>query len=179
MNKELLEIARQFKSDCEKEPGRLINHFHYFLVKTDGSVEYRKTMPYIVTNVDTLAIVNEYGHQEIAYYSHNEYTEYSSKCLCLSDNGDSECFTIGDWTLTFDGISFIWNEGEWSRLKLTKGGVEYMLLFRYFELVAKYWNIVKLFMEAEGPKHLELLLKPFTDKGEVGRWNGYYRILKY
>lgn len=178
MNTELLEIARQFKSDCEKEPRRLINYFHYFLVKTDGSVEYRKTMPYIVTHADTLVIVNEYGFQAVAYYSGNDYTAYKSKCLCLSDNGDSESFSIGDWSLTFDGLNFIWNEGDWPRLKLTKEGFEYLLLFQNYDSVAKNWDIVKLFMEAEGPKHLELLLKQYTDKGEIKRWEGKYKIMK-
>lgn len=175
MKQEILEIAKQYQVDCSKDVKHVSNSFHYISFNTDDTVGYRKSLPYVVSNVEKLVVINMYGFKAVAYYTGNDYIAYSSQSLCLSDDGDSETITIDGWTLKFFGMEFIWNQGDWPKLELQKDNFKYEIIFRNYEAMVNNWSIVKLFMEAEGPKHLELLLKPYLEKNEIVE-NGYYKI---
>lgn len=175
MKQEFLEIAKQYKEDCNKIEKRARNFYHYLLFKYDGTIEYRKTSPYVITNVETLVIINEYGCNAIAYTTGNYYIAYSAQSLCISDEGDSESMIIAGWTIKFSGMYFIWDEGDWPKMELQKNGLKYVLLFRSYEAIAKNWDIVTLFMIAEDQDHLECLLKPYFEERKIIK-NGYYKI---
>lgn len=167
MKQEILEIAKQYKEDCDKNGNADFNRYNYLLVKNNGSIEYRHTLPYVLSdNVESLVVINEYGNRQISCTGYH-YTSWSAQSLCLSDNGDSETLIIDGWSIKFSGIRFIWDQGDWPMMTLQKENFKYELLFRSYEAVANNWHIVKLFMEAEGPKHLDLLLKPYIDEHKI------------
>lgn len=178
MKQEILEIAKQYKNDCDNIEAHDVNQYHYLLVKKDGSVEYRRTLPYVVSNnVESFVVINQYGYHQISSTGFG-YTSWSAQSLCLSDEGDSESLYIDGWSIKFHDIRFIWDQGDWPIMNLQKEDMKYELLFRSYEAVANNWHIVKLFMGAEGPKHLDLLLKPYFDEHKIVKNANEYKILQ-
>lgn len=50
MKQEILEIAKQYKEDCDKNGNADFNRYNYLLVKNNGSIEYRHTLPYVLSD---------------------------------------------------------------------------------------------------------------------------------
>lgn len=171
MKTEILEIAKQYESDCRSQKHQS-DDFHYIIIKKDGSMEYRSHIPYVVSSANTIVAINEYGESAVAYYTGNSYTCYNCHSICLTDDGDSEYFEVDGWKCTIAGSSFFWNEGTWYYLTMSKNENKYQLLFPDFESIVKNWDVVKKFMLAEGPKHLELLLKEYFDNKTIIQQNG-------
>lgn len=175
MKPEILSVAKQYVEDCKAQK-HYSDTFYYLIFKDDNTVECRTQIPYMVSHIKTMVVINEFGTQGVGYYSGNPYVAYNWQSICLSDASDSEYLNIDGWKLYIAGSSFWWGEGTWFHLRLVKEDKQYLIECPSVKSMADNWFIVETFISAKNTEHLELLLKDYFDNKTVLRSGNNYRL---